>query len=132
MRSAIGQDVGQLVCSDVVISLGTVRSVQLRGELDLKTAPLLELLLDRLRGDGHRQVILDLSGLKLLSAAGLTVFLRADQALRAVGGQLMLTRPTRMGRRVLAITGLDATLSIQPVGRQWASRVAHVDLDGGK
>jgi stage II sporulation protein AA (anti-sigma F factor antagonist) len=130
MCSAIGQDVGQLVCSDVVISSGTARSVQLRGELDLNTAPRLEQLLDRLRGDGHRQVIVDLSGLEFLSAAGLTVFLRADQALSAVGGQLMLTRPTRMGRRVLAITGLDATLTVQPVGRKWALRVAQVDLEG--
>jgi anti-anti-sigma factor len=75
-------------------------------------------------------VIVDLSGLEFLSAAGLTVFLRADQALSAVGGQLMLTRPTRMGRRVLAITGLDATLTVQPVGRKWALRVAQVDLEG--
>jgi stage II sporulation protein AA (anti-sigma F factor antagonist) len=130
MCSAIGQDVGQWVCSDVVISSGTARSVQLRGELDLNTAPRLEQLLDRLRGDGHRQVIVDLSGLEFLSAAGLTVFLRADQALSAVGGQLMLTRPTRMGRRVLAITGLDATLTVQPVGRKWVLRVAQVDLEG--
>jgi hypothetical protein len=42
----------------------------------------------------------------------------------------MLTRPTRMGRRVLAITGLDATLTVQPVGRKWALRVAQVDLEG--
>ncbi|HEV7828250.1 MAG TPA: STAS domain-containing protein [Pseudonocardiaceae bacterium] len=117
MCSAIGQDVGQLVSFDEANSSGTARSVQLRGELDLNTAPRLEQLLDRLRCDGHRQVILDLSALEFLSAAGLTVFLRADQALCAVGGRLVLTWPTRMARRVLAITGLDTTLSIQPAGR---------------
>jgi anti-anti-sigma regulatory factor len=55
------------------------------------------------------------------------VFVRADQALRAVGGRLVLTRPTRMARRVLAITGLDASLSIQPV-----SIVEDVDRAGAE
>jgi hypothetical protein len=45
MYSAIGQDAGQLVCCDVVIS-GTASSVQLGGELDRSTASRLEQLLD--------------------------------------------------------------------------------------
>jgi anti-anti-sigma factor len=115
MCQAISQAVKtQLACFGAVISTDTVGScVQLRGELDLATAPDLDRLLDQLRRDGHRQVTLDLSGLEFLSAAGLSVLLRADHALRAAGGQLVLTRPTRLARRVLAITGLDTTLTIQ-------------------
>jgi hypothetical protein len=45
MYSAIGQDAGQLVCRDVVIS-GTASSVQLGGELDRSTASCLEQPLD--------------------------------------------------------------------------------------
>ncbi|MGH3514753.1 MAG: STAS domain-containing protein [Pseudonocardiaceae bacterium] len=106
---------------DVVVCADT-GCVALRGELDLLTGPRLERLLDRLRRDGHRQITLDLSGLEFLSAAGLSVFLRTDQALHAVGGRLVLTGPTRTARRILAITGLDATLSIQPVQQQrWVS-----------
>lgn len=128
MCQAISQDIGQLACFDAVVCTDTAGSrVQLRGELDLATAPQLARLLDQLRRDGHRQITLDLSGLEFLSASGLTVFLRTDQALRAVGGQLVLTRTTRMARRVLAITGLDTTLSIQPVEREWVSTVDHVD-----
>ncbi|HEY3689113.1 MAG TPA: STAS domain-containing protein [Pseudonocardiaceae bacterium] len=128
MLQAIDQNIGQSACPDIVITSDTTRSyVRLRGELDQTTAPDLERLLDRLRRDGHRQITLDLSGLEFLSASGLTVFLRTDQALRAVGGQLVLTRTTRMARRVLAITGLDTTLSIQPVEREWVSTVDHVD-----
>jgi len=82
--------------------------------------------------DGHRQVMVDLSGLEFLSAAGLTVFLRADQALRGVGGWLVLTSPTRMARRVLGITGLAALLRVEPGGRQWASRVAHAGVEGAR
>jgi anti-sigma B factor antagonist len=128
MLQAIDQNIGQSACPDIVITCDTTRSyVRLRGELDQTTAPDLEQLLDRLRRDGHRQITLDLSGLEFLSASGLTVFVRTDQALRAVGGELVLTRPTRMARRVLAITGLDTTLSIQPVEREWVSTVDHVD-----
>ncbi|MDQ4102370.1 MAG: STAS domain-containing protein [Actinomycetota bacterium] len=127
------QAIGQLPCSDVVISTEAAGScVQLRGALDLSSAPRLKQLLDRLRRDGHRQITLDLSGLEFLSAAGLTVFLRADQALGAVGGRLILTRPTRMARRVLAITGLDTTLTIQPVPPESVSIVAYVDLGGAQ
>lgn len=113
---------------DVVVCTDTGGScLRLRGELDLVTAPGLERLLDQLRRDGHRRIILDLSGLELLCAAGLSVFLRADRALRAVGGRLLLLRPTRMARRVLEITGLDAALSIEPVQRDGVVVVAHLD-----
>ncbi|MGH3828401.1 MAG: STAS domain-containing protein [Pseudonocardiaceae bacterium] len=114
MRQTIDHDDGgQPACFDVVIRTDTSR-VRLRGELDLLTAPRLERLLDQLRCDGHRQISLDLSGLEFLSAAGLSVFLHTDQALRTVGGRLVLTQPTRTARRILAITELDTTLNIHP------------------
>jgi anti-sigma B factor antagonist len=122
MCQAISQDIGQIACFDAVISTDTAGSrVQLRGELDLTTAPQLARLLDQLRRDGHHQITLDLSGLEFLCAAGLAVLLHADQALRAAGGRLVLTRPTRLARRMLAITGLDATLTIQPTQREGVS-----------
>lgn len=137
MYQTMGQDAGQLACArsgiDVAISTDAANSrVQLRGELDLKTAPRLEQLLQRLRREGHRQITLDLSRLEFLSAAGLTVFLRTDHALRALGGRLVLTHPTRMARRVLAITGLDATLTIQPHHGKWVAGVQHVDPGGAQ
>jgi anti-sigma B factor antagonist len=119
MCHAISSDTGQSACCDVTIVTDAARScVVLGGELDLSTAADLEEVLGRLRRDGHHQITVDLSGLEFLSAAGLTVFLRADQALAELGGRLVLSRPTRMARRILAITGLDTTLSIQPVAGQ--------------
>jgi anti-anti-sigma factor len=113
-RQAREQHVDELGTFDVVIFTDTTRSfAQLSGELDVTTAPRLERLLNQLCRDGHRQITLDLSGLEFLGAAALTVFIRVDQALRSVGGQLVLTRLTRMARRILAITGLDSTLTIQ-------------------
>jgi anti-anti-sigma factor len=98
----------------VVVSTGTTRSAaQLYGELDLITAPRLEGILDQLRGEGHQQITLDLSGLEFLGAAALSVFVRVDQALRATGGELVLIRPTRMARRILEVTELDTQLTIR-------------------
>ena len=128
MGQAINPDTGQLAYSAAVIYTDTAGShVALRGELDLATAPQLQQLLDQLRRKGHHQITLDLSGLEFFCAAALTLLLRADQALRAVGGQLVLTRPTRLTRRVLAITGLDTTLTIQPAQREQTSIAAPVD-----
>ena len=87
--------------------------VTLRGELDLAGAPHLQQILDQLCRDGSPEVVLDLSRLEFLSAAGLTVFHRADEHLRAAGGRLILHRPGRLARRVLAITELDTVLTIQ-------------------
>ena len=99
---------------DVVIGQESGRTaVYLRGELDASTAPYLGHLLDQLCDDGHQQIALDLSQLAFLGAAGLRVFIRTHQALRATGGILILTRPNRMVHRILAITGLDARLVIQ-------------------
>jgi anti-sigma B factor antagonist len=66
-------------------------TVQLFGELDLASAPRLEGRLDQLRRDGARLITLDLSGVEFLAAAGLSVFIGADQAQQAAGGRLLLT-----------------------------------------
>jgi anti-sigma B factor antagonist len=87
--------------------------VTLSGELDLVSAPYLQQVLDQLCRQRPPDIVLDLSGLKFLSAAGLSVFLRADAHLRADGGRLILTRPGRLVRQMLAITELDTVLTIR-------------------
>jgi anti-anti-sigma factor len=59
-----------------------------------------------------------------LGAAGLGVFLRADDQLRAAGGRLILHRPGRLARRILAITGLDTVLTIRPATSRSLDRPA--------
>jgi anti-sigma B factor antagonist len=98
----------------VAISSDALRSwLFLRGELDLASAPHLHQVLDQLCRDGSLEIVVDLSGLEFLSAAGLAVFHRADEHLRAVCGRLILHRPGRLARRVMAITELDTVLTIR-------------------
>lgn len=113
MCQVMDQLSGQPASFEVEVSTDATRaSTRLRGELDLTVAPRLEQLLDQLRRTGYRELTVDLSGLEFLSVAGLNVFLRADEAQRAAGGRLVLTHPTHMTRRILALTRLDATLTI--------------------
>jgi anti-sigma B factor antagonist len=109
VHGAGGPGLGVQVCSD------TSRSwVSLRGDLDLVSAPHLQQVLDQLCRDGYPEIVLDLSELEFLGAAGLTVFHRIDAQLRAVNGRLILHRPPPLARRMLAITRLDTVLTIRP------------------
>jgi anti-sigma B factor antagonist len=87
-------------------------TVRVIGELDMLTAPRLERELDLLCERGYCQVDLDVVDLTFVAAAGLTVFARSDRRLRAMPGRLRLVGPTPRCRRLLALTGLDATLTI--------------------
>jgi anti-anti-sigma regulatory factor len=78
-------------CFEVVTSTDT--SGELRGELDLVTAPDLERLLDQLHRDSHRQVTFDLSRLEFLSTARLSMLLRTDHAVH-VDTTLIISEPT--------------------------------------
>jgi anti-sigma B factor antagonist len=101
--------------------------ITLSGELDLVSAPHLQQVLDQLCRQRPREIVLDLSGLKFLGAAGLSVFLRANAQLRADGGRLTLTRAGRLVRRMLAITELDTVLTI----REEAVRDLHSSSPNG-
>jgi anti-anti-sigma factor len=97
----------------VDVSSDTVRTeARLRGALDGVTACQLDEALDLLIGDGYLHVVLDLSELEFLAAAGLRVFVRADAVLRAAGGSLTLTKLPPSIRRVLTVAELDRTLTI--------------------
>ena len=107
----------------VTVCSGAARSwVTLTGELDLASAPRLEQVLDQVCRGNFQEVVLDLAGLDFLSAIGLELFVRAEEQLRAAGGQLVLNRPGPLARRVLAITELDTVLIIRPVISRSLSR----------
>lgn len=81
------------------------------GEVDIATAAQLR---DRLAGpaDGGQQVIVDLSGVSFIDAAGLGVLARAAARTAARGGSLQLAAASRPVRRMLAVTGLDGSIPL--------------------
>ncbi|MGH3567266.1 MAG: STAS domain-containing protein [Pseudonocardia sp.] len=92
---------------------GSRTDAHLHGELDMATAAQLATVLDELRRSGSRLVVLDMARLDFLGAAGLSVLVRADSAFRADGGRIVLAGLTPIVRRILAITHLDAVLTIE-------------------
>jgi anti-sigma B factor antagonist len=88
-------------------------TVRLTGEIDMVTAGELAGVLSGLLEQRCGTVEVDLSGVGFLSAAGLAVLVEHDRRLRSGSGRLVLARPSPMCARVLAITGLDALLTIR-------------------
>jgi len=77
------------------------------GEIDLLTAPQLrERLLTLPDGD----LVLDISGVRLLAAAGLRTMLDLQNRRGKTGAQMVLAAPTAPVRRILGITRLEQTL----------------------
>jgi anti-anti-sigma factor len=81
------------------------------GDIDIASALQLRRHLETLR---HCDVVLDLSGVTLLAAAGLHVLLDLHVRLGRTGAHLVLAAPTAQVRRVLAAASLHETLATAP------------------
>lgn len=86
--------------------------LELRGELDVATAPaLVRPLLAAERADPPL-VVLDVHDVTLLDAAGLRVFLDAARRAQFHERRFALARPDRETVRVLSLTGLDHAIEV--------------------
>lgn len=85
-----------------------------RGEVDACTGhPLRDRLLEHLRPTGP-QLVIDLTEVTFLGAAGLTVLVTVREAAVAAGIRLCVVARTRPVLLPLSITGLDALFDIHP------------------
>lgn len=98
---------------DFTVAEGDGRSeVQLVGELDISTAPLLREGLLRLLADGSGDVTLDLSRLNFIDSTGLSVLVGAYKRASESGRAVVLRSPRPSARKVLEISGLDTVFEI--------------------
>lgn len=87
--------------------------VRLRGQLDILYAPeLREVLLEA--GNRHRNVVLDLHGVRLLDSTGLGQLVQAQQLAERRGGRLCLVAPSAFVLTVLETMRLAPLLDIFP------------------
>ena len=87
--------------------------LRLVGELDVVSAPKLARCLDDLVAQAHPRVMLELSGLKFVDSAGVSVLIKAKQTAEAGGRTLVLRRPTEQLERVFALVGLAEWLAVE-------------------
>jgi anti-sigma B factor antagonist len=94
-----------------------VRVIEVRGELDLSTAPDLEGPLDEAVAGDHGSVLLDLSECEFIDSTGIALIVRAWQRVDARsdngdGGRVVLCSGNDQVRRVLEVTGLESSIAI--------------------
>ena len=83
--------------------------VELRGEMDLSTAPKVAETIDALkpRSDGVRHIVLDLRGLTFMDSTGLRELLRQNERAREHRRNLAVVRGNDAIQRLLKLTGVD-------------------------
>jgi anti-sigma B factor antagonist len=88
----------------VVDAQGGRRTVRLAGDLDLETAGEVRWLLPRVSGDS---VVVDLSRLSFIDAAGISALLHGRHHVEASGRRCTLRGARGLVRRVFDLAGLD-------------------------
>ena len=94
-----------------------VQVIEVRGELDLSTAPDLEAPLDEAIADDHASVLLDLSDCEFIDSTGIALIVRAWQRVDGRSGNggnggVVLCCHNEQVRRVLEVTGLESSIAI--------------------
>jgi anti-sigma B factor antagonist len=91
-----------------------VRTISVRGELDLSTAPELEGPLDEALNSGEGSLLIDLSRCEFIDSTGIALIVRAWQRLDSGenGRALVICSQNDQVRRVLEITGLELSIPV--------------------
>jgi anti-sigma B factor antagonist len=84
------------------------------GEVDVYSAPDLRSRVGDLVDSGHRQLVLDLSGVEFLDSTGLSVLVASQNRVREIGGGLTLVCSQEWLLKLFRITGLDQVFTMCP------------------
>ncbi|MGW7386827.1 STAS domain-containing protein [Streptomyces sp. NPDC054794] len=93
-------------------ALGGTTVVELRGEIDILTAPALGARLDELTAAVLPDLVVDLRAVSFIDCAGLGVLCRARNRIRERHGRLRLVTDSSQFLRVLSGAGLDGVFEI--------------------
>ena len=99
---------------DTAGSAGDCAVLQVTGEVDVYTAPMLRERIRELAASGAVHLIADLSQVDFLDSTGLGVLVGGLKRLREDGGSLALVIKTPHILRVFQITGLTKALAAWP------------------
>ena len=94
-----------------------VRTIVVRGELDLSTAPDLEGPLEEAIAAKDASVLVDLTDCEFIDSTGIALIVRAWQRLDAGAdgegsGRVVICSANEQVRRVLEVTGLELSIKI--------------------
>lgn len=89
-------------------------TVAVTGELDIATTPGLHRYMTRLLAQGHRQIVIDCSGLEFIGAAGLGTLVAIQNLAQRQGTNVLMAGASPMLRDLLAITQLERHFTLSP------------------
>ncbi|HYN97331.1 MAG TPA: STAS domain-containing protein [Pilimelia sp.] len=101
---------------------------EVRGELDMATAPQLREELQRLIDAGDRDVVVDMAGVGFMDSSALGALVVMYKALRDVGGRLRLAAVQPAVLSLLKVTSVDRVIDIYDDVR--AAEAAAPSVDG--
>ena len=100
-----------------VVELEETVLVRMRGELDLLSRDRMDRVLEGLLAGTQREIVLDLSHLSFVDAHSVRSWSTAGESLHAGGRELVVRGAAPFIRRLLAITGVDQFVRVEPSGR---------------
>ena len=86
--------------------------VSVQGEVDLATAPELEVALERALEAPGRRLVIDLRDVTFLDSTGLALMLRQERNARAGGRRLIVVKGPPDVQRVFELTGMSERLTM--------------------
>ncbi|MFC8587364.1 STAS domain-containing protein [Streptomyces sp. NPDC057217] len=96
-------------------TVGGVRVVTLRGEIDHTTRDVLEhALLERNGTAEPLRVVADLEGVTFLDSSGLNVLISVNRQVGEAGGRLRIAAAQQAVQRVLTLVGVDTVIDCRP------------------
>jgi anti-sigma B factor antagonist len=104
---------------------GDCAVLQVAGEIDVYTAPLLREHVIHLVDDGARHLIVDLRGVTFLDSTALGVLVGSLKRLRSHGGSLRVVINADRILRIFRITGLANVFALHPSLQEAVSADGH-------
>jgi anti-sigma B factor antagonist len=103
---------------------GTWTILDVKGEIDLSTAPRLRERIVELVEGGSYNIVVNLSDVPFMDSTGLGVLVGSLKRVRERDGTLALAGVARPVQRVLSLTGMDKVFPIHPTVDEATSSLA--------
>lgn len=86
--------------------------ITIDGDIDIATLSVFGDAFEACRRSGGRELVLDMSGVRFMDSQGLHMLLATDQAMRDLGGNLVVASPSPAVRRLLDVSGLQPLVAV--------------------
>ena len=86
--------------------------VQVRGMLDVNTAPALAELVDEIIAERRTKVVVDLAELDIIDSSGVAVLVKLYKGVRGVGGQVQVTGARDQPLAIFKLLRMDKVFAL--------------------